>query len=84
MNAEHFQDVSFRSTSGDDVIVTKIINGILAAKFVDTNEFIEFMACQHGWWWAGYSDYSMAIYGDDILVSKGISIGENPILYKRA
>jgi hypothetical protein len=83
MNTEHFQDVSFKSTADNDVIVTKIINGVLAAKFADTDEFIEFTACDDGWWWAGYSDYSIKIYGDDIRVSKGMEIGGDSVFYKR-
>lgn len=77
-----FHDVSFKSALGD-FVETKIINGVLAAKFVGSNEFTEFQACNNEWWWAGPADYSIKIHGDDILVSKGFTIGGNAVMYKR-
>lgn len=80
--AAKFRDGSFKSASGD-AIKAKIINGVLAAKFADSNEFTEFIACDDGWWWAGPADYAVKIHGDDLLVSKGIVLGGNPVIYKR-
>lgn len=80
--AVKFRDGSFKSASGD-AIEAKITNGVLAAKFADSDEFIEFRACDEGWWWDGPLDYSVSVYGDDLLVSKGMEIGGNPVLYKR-
>ena len=78
----NFKDGSFKSPNGD-VVDAKVMNGVLAMKFMDTNDFIEYAACENGWWWAGYSDYSAHVDGNDILLSKGITIGGNPILYQR-
>lgn len=80
--AVNFRDGSFKSASGD-VVEAKITNGVLAAKFAGFDEFIEFIACDNEWWWAGPADYSVKIHGNDLLVSKGIVLGGNPVLYKR-
>lgn len=80
--AVNFRGGSFKSASCD-AIEAKITNDVLAAKFMNTNTFIEFMDCIDGWWVGGYMDYNIKADGDDILVSKVIDIGLNPVLYER-
>jgi hypothetical protein len=77
----YFNDGLFKSAKGE-VIEVKLANGILNSRFSNETEFTELIACEEGWWF-GYPDYSIKPAGNDILLSKGITIGLSPELFQR-
>lgn len=72
----------FRSPSGEEV-ETMEINGVLAVKFHDCDEFVEFMGCIDHWWVAGYKDFNILPTAKGMYISSGPDLSVQGVLYQR-
>jgi len=70
----------FKSVSGD-IFEIKVMQGVANIKRRGEDRFTELPGGAEGWLW-GYN-YSLKRAGNDILLSRGVSIGENPELCRR-
>jgi hypothetical protein len=66
---------------GTEKVEIRVINDVLKVKFNNDENFTELRGGGNGWAW----DYGISIkpWGNDILISKGDTIGENSVLYRR-